>query len=608
MTTPGIPVSRLVSVAINLAATASQGQDLSNILILGTSSVIDTVERMRSYSSLTAVATDFGTTAEEYLAALLWFEQVPQPTNLYIGRWASAATAGRIVGGVVSAANQALATWTAITNGGFVIQSHGITLAVSGLNFSAATSLNGVASIIQAALTPTFAGMTVVWSSTYQNFVIKTGSTGAAETMSFLFVSGAVGSLTFGGQPANNDTLTLSSYVITFVTGTPAAGQVQIGGSLAATMTNLVTFINANAAGDVNLARFAAYSDGTSKVYLRSTVAGTAGNSYTMAKSSANITLSGATMAGGTASDIAVLLAMLSTSSGAYTVQGQAAETAVTATTLMDSRFGNKWYAMVCPSGTDSDHLAIAALLEGTTTKHVYGITTSEAGVLSTVDTSNIAYQLKALSYKKTTVQYSSTNAYAVVSMLARILTTDYNANNSTITLAYKTEPGITTEGMTTSQLDALQNNNCNVVVNFSNDVGILAPIVVMSSGDPVDTILGLDWFAVTLQTALFNLLYTSTTKIPQTDAGNAVVAAQIAAVCEQAVNNGLVGPGIWTQGGFGSLKTNQPLPRGYYVYQPPIATQSAASRALRESVAFQVALCLAGSIEFVNVSVTVNR
>jgi hypothetical protein len=135
------------------------------------------------------------------------------------------------------------------------------------------------------------------------------------------------------------------------------------------------------------------------------------------------------------------------------------------------------------------------------------------------VSTTDIAYLLKQLGYKKTMVQYSSTNAYAVVSALARILTTNYNGNSTVITLMYKQEPGIVAENINSTQADALGAKNCNVFATYDNNTAIFQPGVTCS-GIFTDVVLGTDWLAVDLITNLYNLLYTSTTKIPQTDAG----------------------------------------------------------------------------------------
>jgi len=491
-----LPVSRLIKVSVNLTPKAAQGQNISSLLILGSSDVIDTVERMRSYSSLDAVAADFGTTASEYLAANLWFSQTPQPTDLKIGRWVSSASKGKLVCATLSAAGQTISTWQAITAGAFrYIKDGGTLTAVTGLNFSAAANLNAVAGVIQTAMT----GVTVTWNAAYSRFEFASSTTGAASSVAF----------------------------------------------------------------------------------LQAPVSGT---------------------------DITTMIGGLSTSSGAYLVVGQAAETALAAVTEFDSRFGQSWYALHMANGAvNSDHLAVAAYIEASTTKHVYAVTTQEAGAMVSTDTTNIAYQLKNLKYKKCFVQYSSSSPYAAVSALARILTTDYTANNTTITLMFKGEPGVSAETINSSQANNLAANNCNVFVNYNNNTAIIQNGV-MASGDYADTVLGTDALAIELTTELYNLMYASVTKIPQTDAGMNILISKCNQVCERYVNNGLLAGGVWNSGGFGSLSQGDFLPAGYYCYAGRMANQSAADRAARRSTTIQIAAKLAGAIHEVVVGVVVNQ
>src|SRR5882757_7888259 len=102
MATSQLPISRLINGTVNLSPNAAQAQNLNAELILGSSPVIDTTSRMRTYLSTTAVAADFGTTAPEYLAAIDWFGQTPQPANLLVGRWAQTATSAQLFGASLS--------------------------------------------------------------------------------------------------------------------------------------------------------------------------------------------------------------------------------------------------------------------------------------------------------------------------------------------------------------------------------------------------------------------------------------------------------------------------------------------------------------------------
>jgi hypothetical protein len=123
-----------------------------------------------------------------------------------------------------------------------------------------------------------------------------------------------------------------------------------------------------------------------------------------------------------------------------------------------------------------------------------------------------------------------------------------------------------------------------------------------------LDIITGTDWLALDIQTAVYNLLYTSTTKIPQTDQGNNTIVSTVNSICAQGVTNGLLAPGTWNSGGFGSLNMGDFLPKGFYVYAPPIANQNPTDRAARKSVTIQVAAKLAGAIQTVDIIVNVNR
>ena len=80
--TTGLPVSSIVAVSIFLTPPAAQFGNFNIPLILGDSNVIDVRQRLRTYTSLSQVATDFGTSAGEYLAAQLFFGQSPQPQTL----------------------------------------------------------------------------------------------------------------------------------------------------------------------------------------------------------------------------------------------------------------------------------------------------------------------------------------------------------------------------------------------------------------------------------------------------------------------------------------------------------------------------------------------
>ncbi|GBU18026.1 MULTISPECIES: DUF3383 domain-containing protein [Methylobacterium] len=290
-------------------------------------------------------------------------------------------------------------------------------------------------------------------------------------------------------------------------------------------------------------------------------------------------------------------------------VVGVAAESLVSCiATFAD--ISNDWYSIQVATGTppaDADVIAAAVLVEGLNKSHTFGITTTNANVLDITNTTELASQLKALGLSKTFVQFSRNSPYAATSLFGRAATVDFQGSNTTITLAYKQEPGVVAESLSESQFQALLAKNVNVFTQVENGTAVLFPGK-MINGDYFDERHGLDWFQNELQTAWYNLLYQTPTKVPQTDAGMDLLKAVAKKVCARAVDNGLIAPGLWTGPGFGSLKTGDTLSAGYYIYAPLVQSQSDADRAARKSVSFQIALKMAGAVHFVASAVLANR
>lgn len=491
----GLAVSDVVNVQVTMSPIAAALRNFGSMLIVGASTVIDTVERIRKYSNLTGVGNDYSMTSPEFQAAALYFGQSPQPSLLYIGRWAQGASNGLLNGATLSMSAQMLANFTAVTDGGLQISIDGTEQQLAKLNCSAATNLNGVASIITTALSK--AGC-CVWNASYQRFEIRSASTGESSVVLF-------------------------------------------------------------------------------------------------AKSP------------GSGTDLSALLG-LNTGQGGSQVQGVPAESL--AECIQALAQNNDWYGLsvVAAEVQARDHLAVAAYIEAASPSRIYGVTTQDPSVLNPSVSTDIASQLSAAGYNRSCAQYSSSSPYAVVSMMARAFTVDFSANKSTITLKFKQEPGVQAETINLTQAKALKDKHCNVFINYNNGTAVIQEGV-MSGGWFFDERHGLDWLQNSAQTAIWNALYQSQTKIPQTDEGvNQLMTALDHDAMEPAANNGLLAPGLWTGPQLGSLQPNQNLTAGYYLYAMPVAKQSTAQRSAREAPPIQVAAKLAGAIHFANVLINVNR
>jgi hypothetical protein len=494
----GLSVSDVVNVSVNLGPKAVPVRNFGAAMFAGPSDVIDVNERIRVYSTLNEVGADFSTTSPEWLAADLFFSQSPQPSILYIGRWAQGATKGLANGGILSSSQQALSNFTGITNGGFHLTlDGGSSTNYTAINLSGAANLNAVAALIDAALP---VGTNFVWDSVRSRFTLESATTGAASAVSFMTA--------------------------------PTSG------------TDL-------------------------SAVLRMTAA------------------TGASQVGGIVAETPLACAQILARSGVW--------------------YGLEFAPVAASDINDAAHIAVAGFIEGASPNRIYGITSNETNILDGTVSNDLASTLKSLGYSRTFIQYSSNSAYAAASMIARAFTVDFNGNNTTITLMFKQEPGVIAETLTETQAAVLALKNCNVFVNYQNNTAIIQNGV-MCDGTWFDLRHGADWQANRVQTDLFNVLYTSPTKVPQTDAGMNILLTTAEASMAAGVNNGLWGPGVWNAPGFGSLKQGDTVTKGYYCYMTPLALQSEGDRQQRIAPPMQIAAKSQGAVHKVNVTINVNQ
>ncbi|MEA5104683.1 DUF3383 family protein [Pantoea sp. S18] len=268
------------------------------------------------------------------------------------------------------------------------------------------------------------------------------------------------------------------------------------------------------------------------------------------------------------------------------------------------------WYGLGIADDEDltaAEITATAAAIQASSLSRVFAVTSEDSGIIDSASTTDIASTLKAAGYGRTFVQYSTKSKYAALSAFGRAFTVNFTGNNTTLTLKFKTEPGVTYETLTSAQAAAIDAKNANVYVYYANDTAILQQGV-MSNGDFFDERHGLDWLQNYVQTNLYNLLYTSTTKIPQTEAGITRLLSNVEQSLDQAVSNGLVAAGVWNGGEIGQITAGDTLTKGYYVYAQPLSTQSQADREARKSPLIQAAIKLAGAVHYADVQINVVR
>jgi hypothetical protein len=285
--------------------------------------------------------------------------------------------------------------------------------------------------------------------------------------------------------------------------------------------------------------------------------------------------------------------------------------------------YGRNFYGLalaLSETVPDDDYFQIAQLIEASSDSHIFGITlTDKKGISDSVYSENsvdLASKLKRGSYTRTIVFYADYNAedsayalnkYFGVSALGRMFSVNFYGSRTTLTLKFKQAPSIQPSALTTTEVTNLEARNINVYAMYENDTYIIEQGV-MASGMWADERHGTDWLQNAIQTEVYNLLYQSKTKIPQTNDGVNMIISRIANTLNVAVNNGLVAAGTWNSDGFGDLAEGDYLDTGYYIYAESIDDQLQSEREARHAPAIQCAIKLAGAIHDVDITVNVNR
>lgn len=177
-----VPISEYVSVSIALAPTPQGLAGFGSLLMLSTeassgTNPITTTERVRQYSSMSAVAADFPSGAIN-AAATAYYAQQPKPIYFLVGLQAGVSTSASARG----SAAVSLAALQAIDAGGFSITVDGTPLTVTALDLTTVTSLADAANAIGAALDTELTGTTCYIDSN-SRCIITSPTTGASSTI-----------------------------------------------------------------------------------------------------------------------------------------------------------------------------------------------------------------------------------------------------------------------------------------------------------------------------------------------------------------------------------------------------------------------------------------
>jgi hypothetical protein len=228
----------------------------------------------------------------------------------------------------------------------------------------------------------------------------------------------------------------------------------------------------------------------------------------------------------------------------------------------------------------------------------------------ASVDTGEVFDDVKTAGYTYVRCLLYTVSAQAARYMAAayagRAMSTNFSGSLTTATMHMKELVGVLPDpSITQAILEKCKTVGADVYIN----IGGLSKVFCTGGNTYYDSVYNLTWLVFALQVAGFNAIATTSTKLPQTETGMAVLRGAYLNVLTQAVVNGYSAPGTWNGAiPFGSpaVFARNVAQLGFYLYSAPVSTQSQADRLARKAPLVQIAVKEAGAIQSSSVIVNI--
>lgn len=192
-------------------------------------------------------------------------------------------------------------------------------------------------------------------------------------------------------------------------------------------------------------------------------------------------------------------------------------------------------------------------------------------------------------------------------SYAARELSVNFSGSNTVITMNLKQLNNIPADSTLTPTIYTQAQA---AGVDVYADVSSFTCLLTSGANNWTDQVYNQFWLQFALQTAGFNLLAGTSTKIPLTEVGMNSLKNVLNQVMAQGVNNGFLTPGVWPVGStvFGNTEdlVRNIADAGYYTFSSPVSSLTQAQLQSRTAPLVQIATLASGAIHKVAVVVNI--
>ena len=241
-----------------------------------------------------------------------------------------------------------------------------------------------------------------------------------------------------------------------------------------------------------------------------------------------------------TAQSAAAALGLVQPSGGAIApgYADESIEEAVAAVQALDS----SWYFLTVDRDVagEQELLDLAAWVQAQ--PHMLALDVSGPDTLAPEETTSLAARLSALELDRTFLVWSAAPDYKALSMAARLSSVRFDGQNTLITAKFKSLPGTIPDALDRVGQLELDRKRVNYYTRFG-PAAIFAEGWTLKPGTWIDVLYWLDWLVDRIQRDVFDLLHRANS-VPLTSVGVALIEDTIERACEAGRRNGGIAPG----------------------------------------------------------------
>lgn len=264
------------------------------------------------------------------------------------------------------------------------------------------------------------------------------------------------------------------------------------------------------------------------------------------------------------------------------------------------------WYGVYVCGASDADVTTIVPIVEAYG-KGIVFFETTNADALNASKSDDAFSVLKIAGRKRVLGIYTSEVAsYAGAALMGVAMGHETGGVGSAFSLSYLTMSGVVSEVVTSANYNALIAKNGNIFALRGQNYQLLH-MGRLADGTPYDDLMYLDMTQNMIEAGVMGVIASGQTKIPQTDAGMAIILSAVNNALETMRGIGYLAEGVWTGQAVKELQPGDVVPGGFVIFVDSFSTMSAVDRAARKSPPITVALKTSGTIESVVINVNVN-